>query len=531
MSAAAAFGAAASGHPGTTDAALEILRAGGNAMDAAVAAALAASVCEPLLTGLGGGGLMTVRDAASGRVQALTFFSAFPGLEAGLEARDFQALRVDYGPTHQTFHAGRGSVAVPGVAAGLDEAWRRWGSLPRAALAAPAARLAREGWIATPTTEVVATMLGLITAVGPRSSEMFHPGGRPLRAGDRVSSEAVARAMEDFGAEGAEPFVRGRHAEALLASFGPPEGSLGRSDLLSLQPLVQEPLSVRFGGYTLHMPPLPCAGSALLAFGLRILRSFDEPTDPVQELALLAAVMAETEFARADGYDARLFDPGTVDRLLEPANIARHAARVREALGRPGPAPGAVATPHTPGNTTHLSVVDAAGNAVSYTSSLGETCGWLWPGVDLPVNNFLGEEDIHPLGFHRGPPGAGLRTMMTPSLLVGDDGSVLALGTGGSNRIRTAMLQVVHRLVAVGSSLHDAVTAPRLHVEGASVQIEDLGQGDAFADAASGGVRRVERFAGRHLYFGGVHSASRAADGTLEAIGDPRRSGAGGVAG
>ncbi len=524
-----AHGAAASGHPETTAAALEILADGGNAVDAAVGAALAATACEPLLTGFGGGGIMTVREGATGTIRTVSFFSVFPGLDHGLEPRDFAALRVDYGPTHQTFHAGRGAVAVPGVAPGLDAVWQRWGSLPRERLARPAVRLARDGWTATKATQIVATMLSAITAVGPRSDALFNPGGRPLHEGDRVQSDALAGALEDFGREGAAPFVSGRHADALLDAFGPPHGSLGRTDLGSLQPRILEPLSVRFGAATLHMPPLPCAGSALLAFGLRLLGRFPDVTDPIEEAALLAAVMAQTDRAREDGFDQRLFDPGTIEGLLSDRSLAHHEECVRTALQRRGPPTGPLDTPHTPGNTTHISVVDADGNAVAYTSSLGESCGWMWPGLDLPVNNFLGEDDIHPLGFHLGPPGAGFRTMMTPSLLVDDEGGVLALGTGGSNRIRTAMLQVVHRLVVGGESLEDAVMAPRLHVEGDAVQVEDLGQGNAYLDAAAGGVRRMERFEDLHLYFGGVHCAARRGDGALVAVGDPRRSGVGGV--
>jgi gamma-glutamyltranspeptidase / glutathione hydrolase len=530
ISSSTARGAAASGHPETTAAAIDVLEAGGNAVDAAVAAALAATVCEPLLTGFGGGGLMTVRNGATGEIKALSFFSVFPGLDHGLEPRDFTALRVDYGPTHQTFHAGRGSAAVPGIAAGLEHVWERWGSLPRERLAQHAVHLAREGWTATKATQIVATMLSAITAISPRSDALFNPGGRPLHEGDRVQSDALAAALEDFGREGAAPFVSGRHADALLSAFGPPNGSLGPRDLGSLVPQELEPLSVRFGSATLHMPPLPCAGSALLAFGLRLLGRVPETGDPDDEAALLAAVMAATEQVRVGGFDQHLFDPGTVEGVLSDENLAFYEAAVRSAVQRRGPATSPIALPRTPGNTTHISVVDAEGNAVAYTSSLGESCGWMWPGLDLPMNNFLGEDDIHPLGFHLGPPGTGFRTMMTPSLLVDDDGGVLALGTGGSNRIRTAMLQVVHRLVARGSTLEEAVMAPRLHVEGDAVQVEDLGQGNRFLEAVAGGVRRLERFEDRHLYFGGVHCAARRGDGTLMAVGDPRRSGVGGVA-
>ena len=181
-------------------------------------------------------------------------------------------------------------------------------------------------------------------------------------------------------------------------------------------------------------------------------------------------------------------------------------------------------------NTTHISTIDRDGNTVSFTSSNGETCGQLWPSTGFTVNNFLGEEDIHPLGFHQGPAGAPLRTMMTPSLMVGPSGGVVALGTGGSNRIRTAMLQVLAFLIDEGLGLEEAILQPRIHVEGHTVQAEDTGQGEAYLKAICGTNRELARFTGRHLYFGGVHSVGLRADGTIEAVGDPRRVGVGRVA-
>jgi gamma-glutamyltranspeptidase/glutathione hydrolase len=163
------------------------------------------------------------------------------------------------------------------------------------------------------------------------------------------------------------------------------------------------------------------------------------------------------------------------------------------------------------------------------TASNGESCGLLWPGTEFPVNNFLGEEDIHPLGLHLGPAGARFRTMMTPSLLVEADGGVLALGTGGSNRIRTAMLQVVRHIVGDREDPGRAVLHPRIHVEGDSVQVEVVNIPDGFVAAVAGTSRRPGCFDRLHLYFGGVHVAARRGDGGLEAVGDPRRDGVGRV--
>ena len=146
------------------------------------------------------------------------------------------------------------------------------------------------------------------------------------------------------------------------------------------------------------------------------------------------------------------------------------------------------------------------------------------------MNNFLGEEDINPLGFHLGRPGSRLRTMMTPSLLGDDEGAVTALGTGGANRIRTAMLQVVRNLVDGGMTLEEAVAYPRLHVERGRVAIEAEGLPPEVIEAAVAGSTAHSVFPGRHLYFGGVHCVRRHGDGRFEAVGDPRRSGCGALA-
>ena len=526
-------GSAATGHPESTIAAIDILEAGGNAMDAALAAALTSVVCEPLLMGFGGGGVFTVREGKSGTVQVLDCFSVFPGLEHGLEPREFTAISVDYGPTTQRFHAGAGAVAVPSIAHGLAAFHERWCTLPRQRLAQHAIKRARDGWTTTEATEIVSTMLAPILCLGKDSAAVYSPDGSPLGQGVQVRSDKVATALEDFVRDGAEPFIRGPHAQSLVQAFGPPHGSMSLQDLASYSVRFVEPLVAHYKNATLYLPPPPCAGGALLAFGLALMeRLGEQPAAPHWMSRCLAAVMSATERVRKGGFDQDLFEPGVVTALLGPSNLDRYADEIRRelrhaprALPPAGPAQGSV-----PGNTTHISTVDRDGNAVSFTSSNGETCGMLWPSTGFTVNNFLGEDDIHPLGFHRGPAGAPLRTMMTPSILVGPSGDVVALGTGGSNRIRTAMLQVIAFLVDCEMELEDAILQPRIHVEGQTVQAEDTGQGDDYLRAICGSNRKLARFSGRHLYFGGVHSARLRADGTIEAVGDPRRVGVGRIA-
>ena len=510
-------GAVASGHPGTTAAAIQILEAGGNAMDALVAAALAAGICEPLLTGFGGGGIATIRDASTGEIQVVDCFSRFPGRGCGLDARAFQALRVDYGPTQQIFHAGIGAAAVPGIAAGLEAIHERWGTLTRAELCAPGIRLARDGWTATAATEVVASMLAAIVQLTPRSRALFAPDGQPLRSGARVQSERMASALEDFAREGSAPFTRGRHAAALVEAFGPPHGSLSQEDLDAFSVQMRDPLIVNYRGATLYLPPPPSAGGGLLAFGLRLLERLAPQLDDRVALGrCVASVMAASNAVRAEGLDEAIFEDGVMERLLREEVLDRFEHWARDDM--------------VPGNTTHISIIDGKGNAASYTSSNGETCGSLWPGTDFAVNNFLGEDDIHPLGFHRGPAGAPLMTMMTPSLLETADGDWVVMGTGGSNRIRTAMLQVTRSIIDDGRGVRDAVMSPRLHVEKETVHVENIDLGPTFLEAIQAKDRTLTLFKDRHLYFGGVHTVARHADGTFEAVGDPRRSGSGALA-
>lgn len=522
----ASVGAVSGGHPCTVAAGAEALRAGGNAVDAVVAAALAATVCEPLLTGLAGGGLFTVRTP-EGRVEVVEGFSAFPGLEHGLIPGEFDAIRIDYGPLDQAFHVGRGSVAVPGAAAVIEALWRRHGRLPLAALVAPALELVEQGYIATRTNAVVASALERIVRTDSRGPSQFYRDGQLPKAGERLGRGAMREALRIFGEDGAQPFIDGAPARALAEACGPPAGSLSLRDLAAFKPEVRRPIEVPYLGATIHLPPPPCVGGALIAFGLGVLARLHGHLDDGLLAAARILVMDETERARREGFDHDPFSPDALVHLLDPARADAVAERVYKrvltlprGLGSPASPPG-----NPLGNTTHVSAVDAEGLAVSWTSSNGETAGRLWPGLDIPLNNFLGEADLHPLGFHRGRPGARLRTMMSPTVVTWPDGGVVALGTGGANRIRTTMLQVLHHLCS-GQTLRDAVTAPRVHVEGGVVSVESARSERGAVEVGAAMGFGVAEFAEPHLYFGGVHAVARGADGRLDAVGDSRRDGA-----
>ncbi|MGI8920548.1 MAG: gamma-glutamyltransferase [Solirubrobacteraceae bacterium] len=494
-------GAVAAGHPLTARAGADALRAGGNAVDAALAAVLVSCVAEPLLTGLGAGGYLLVA-APGGECTLLDFFVEAPG--RGVEpqsASQLRAVEVSFGDAAQVFHIGAATVGTYGVPAGICAAARRWGSLPLSELAAPAARLAREGVVLNATQAYVFDILGAIITDTPEVAHLFAIDGRPAREGDRLVNPALGTLLERLGAEGDDPFYRGDIAAA-ICDFCQPLGSLlTAEDLAAYRAIERTPVRVAYRGREVLSNPPPSAGGILIAHALALLEAAPAPHDAKQLLAAMETAQSARTLEFLDG----LAQSGFLERFLAAGG----------APGRPGGT----------GATTHISAIDADGLACAVTCSNGEGCGVVVPGTGIHLNNVLGEEDLNPFGFHRHPPGRRLPSMMAPTIVLGPDGMTpeLALGSGGSNRIRSAILQVILNVVDGGLALGEAVGAPRIHVEEGVVYAEPGYPEDALAQSK----RRLVRFHERNLFFGGVHTVARdRAAGSLEGAGDPRRGGA-----
>lgn len=482
-------GVVAAGHPLTAERGAAVLRAGGNAVDAAVAACLASWSAEPLLTGPAAGGYMLVAGAGAEPL-LLDFFVAAPtpGAAAALTPVD-----VSFGDANQEFHVGAASVGVPGVLAGLQEAIGRWGSISLEELAAPAARIAREGVPTAPMQAYVAAILEPIVTMTPAIAALFAPDGRVLRQGEAFRAPELAETIERFGAEGAEPFYRGEVAEAIVASVTAGGGTLSATDLAAYAPVARSPVALAYHGRTVLTNPPPSAGGILLALALGRLRELDAGTGPQ---ALLEA-MAGAQAARTRDFDERLGEPGFLERFLA-ANL---------------------------GSTTHISVLDATGLACSVTCSNGEGSGVVVPGTGIHLNNMMGEEDLNPQGFFQAPAGRRMPSMMAPTVVLAAGGEVeLVLGSAGSNRIRSALLQTIVRAVDEGADAEVAITAPRIHLEGTTVYAEPGALPPGF-DPGPG--RRTALFRDRNLFFGGAQAIRRdPRSGAVSAAADPRRGGA-----
>ena len=493
-------GVVAAGHPLSAEAGAKILRDGGNAVDAAVAAALASFSLESALTGLGAGGFMIVGGP---RVETavIDFFVAAPGLGGHDLTGELVPVPVHFDEaTTQVFNAGAASCGVPGTAAGLALALERYGSVPMAELAGPAARLAREGAPLNRQQAYVLRILEPIYTATPEARAIYAPEGRILGEGDVFRYPELGDALERLGEEGADALCSGevpRLVEEYILSRG---GTLSEADFDAYRPIVRGPVGARYRGRELLTNPPPSAGGILISFSLAMLGRM-EGSGPEQ----LARVMRLANEARQGDFAEALAEEGFARRFLSPENLGQASDRL--------------------GSTTHLAAMDASGLCASVTCSNGTGSGMVVPGTGLHLNNMLGEEDLNPRGFHKSDPGVRISSMMSPTLILEDDQVLAGLGSAGSNRIRSAILQTTLNLLA-GVDPQSAVDAPRIHLEAGLLQAEPGVDEDALARIEASG-QEVFRWNERNLFFGGVQIVTRdPLTGKLDGAGDPRRGGA-----
>ncbi len=526
-------GVVAAGDPATAESGARCLRAGGNAIDAALGAAFAAFVCEMPLASPFGGGVMVAGDGSGGLV-ALDFFARTPGLGADPHADlDFRDVEVDFGATTQVFHIGRGSAALPAALPGLLEAHHRWGSLPLSAIVEPAVELARHGYELGAGVAYVFDLLTPIVTASDGVRVLHELGGELAQSGARLVNPGLADTLERIARDPAH--VRDLYA-ALVDQFGPRAGGrITHQDVEELEVFAAEPLHVEHRGFRLSTMSAPSSGGALVALGLRLCEGLGDRAGFLSPEHLLGLARVEDVLldVRDDQFDEQCRDPRFLEALFDEARIAALGAGMRS-LAAPA---------HPLGSTTHISALDEHGGAASLTLTNGEGSGYVVEGTGIHVNNLMGEEDIHPRGFHHDPPGTRLVTMMAPSVLVGGDARTIALGSGGSNRLRNAILSVISHLLEHGAPPDAAVLAPRVHLEARrsggpdprgrwprQIAFERSGPGGGALEPAA-----VQALVGAYpdspvifdapnMFFGGVHLAVR--DGsTFDGAGDPRRGG------
>jgi gamma-glutamyltranspeptidase/glutathione hydrolase len=500
-------GVVAAGHPLTAEAGADVLREGGNAVDAAVGCVLMSFVAESPLTGPGAGGFMLVHTA-SGEDHLLDFFVAAPG--RGLaDPKPAELMPIDVRFSEdaiQRFNVGPSSCGAYGTTLGLAQALERFGSLSLADLVARPARAAREGVQVVPMQAFLFEVLEPILRSTPECALLYAPRDRLLREGDRFGFPELGDLLERLGAEGPGFLYRGDVAHASSEWVLARGGLLTREDLARYEVIEREPARVRYRGREVLTNPPPSSGGILIADALGILERLDGPLDP----AVIAEVIASTNSARDEEFLEGLATEGYLERFLAKDALDTVATEVRSRLG----------------NTTHIAVMDEAGGCATVTCSNGSCSGVVVPGTGMHLNNMLGEEDLNPLGYHRHEPGTRVPSMMSPTVVLRDGRPELALGSAGSNRIRSAILQTVMGVVDYGLPAQEAVSSPRIHVERRELEAEP-GIDEAALVRLEASDWTVRRWSEQNLFFGGVQAVARNPDtGALSGGGDPRRGGA-----
>jgi gamma-glutamyltranspeptidase/glutathione hydrolase len=517
-------GVIAAGSQETAAAGATILEQGGNAVDAAVAAAFASFIAEVSVVHLGGSGMAHLYDASNGRSLVYDFFSDAPG-RGGTppDKLDFAEVTIDFGSTTQNFHLGRAAVAVPGNIAGLCQMAADYGRLSLTTLLQPAIKLAREGVLLD---EFQANTAALLTPLYTHTAgmrEIFLRTGRIIQAGKRLFIPHLAETLIELAEKGADLARTGRLAQAIIADQQANGGVLTAQDLREFEVRKLDSIRIHYHDYEVLLPPPSSSGGVLTAFTLKLLDGFDLGSlahGSTRHLQLLYEVMAATSRAR-EFWDRHAMP---ISDFLSEAFVEQYHKETAASLRWQQPS--AIAPePRGPNNTSHLSVMDSDGLAVSLTTSAGESAGYVVPGTGYIPNNMMGEEDLHPLGFHTRPAGERIGTMMTPAIVLHGGQPRLVMGSGGSARIRSAIMQVMSNLLDFGLTLEETVAAARVHIEDGVLQCEAGFNETAVAELESMGYP-INKWPMRSLYFGGAHSVSRTENGRLLGAGDNRRGGA-----
>lgn len=510
------LGVAASGSAEVSQTAVEILKAGGNAFDAALGALCTASIAEPLLVSLGGGGfLLALPEGEKPRVY--DFFCQTPMRRRPDEELDFYPIMANFGTAEQEFHIGMGSMAVPGVVAGIFAAHRELGRMPIGDIIRPAIDLARSGVEVDAFHHYIIRILKPIMKATAESFALYESPGEPgrlIREGELLCNPRAASSMEALVAEGPGLFYRGEWSARLAADCRERGGHLTREDLAAYRVERREPVVFRHRGVRCAINPPPSPGGGLVAFALGVMADWQPGvgewggTDHLLNLlrGMRAASVARHEFHTEAG-----LTQDNMEKLLDPETVRawQEGLKLHSLFSR---------------GTTHISVADAEGNIASLTASNGEGCSYVLPDTGIMMNNMLGEEDLNPGGFNRWKKGCRLASMMSPAVAELPDGTRFALGSGGSNRIRSAVTQVLVNLLDFGMTPEEAVAAPRIHLEGDMLSIEP-GLPPATLEALRSAAPRSHLWPEKNLFFGGVHTVSVSHGGIFDGAGDPRRGG------
>ncbi len=470
------------------DAGRVVAAAGGNAVDAALAAALVAMVNEVGIVSLSSGAFITVQPADGSAPQTVDGWIEMPGRGREL-GRGTWDITTAYGDG-VTATIGPGSVGTHGSLAAIAEAHRRWGRAPWAEIVAPAVSVARTGFAMSGASRYyLGHVHESIFGWDPTSDRTIHDAVGNVHTGHIIVDD-LADSFAEIAQEGAAAMYGGELGKRLSAAVVDAGGIMGPEDLRAYRARVRPALITKAGTWTLGTNPPPSVGGVCVAAMMRLLEGRPQGTWSDEDREYLIKVQRAVLGHRLEVFNHT--DDLSGDAAAFLAMIDRSHVAVLES-----------------GSTAHVSATDSEGGACAITVSSGYSSGMIAKGTGIWLNNCLGEPELNPHGMHGLAPGTRLLSNMAPTVGHREDGAVLAIGSPGADRITTAITQVLAGFVNGHLSLSEAIEHPRIHVHGAQTSDE---------------VVKVEEQL--TMYFGGVAAALREPDGTLVAAADPRRDGA-----
>ncbi len=503
----------AAGHEKTLQVGADILQAGGNAYDAAIGAVLCACVCEISTISLGGGGFLLAAPNDSKPV-LFDFFSQTPIHKRAEKDLHFEPINIDFKNTSQTYYIGMGAIAVPGIIAGLFHVHAQLGKMPFKEIASPVIEMAKKGVELDAYQELVFSIIKPILAASPVSKTAYFNGDELKKKGDKVRIEDLGATIDLLAHEGPREFYQGEIARQISRDCLEYGGHLRMEDMLNYQVIERSPLHLNYRGHDIYTNPAPSAGGILIMMALKLLskiRMGEEEFGSQKHIQYLTDAMDITARFRSEIMEKQGREKAQA--LLGTDLLAQYEELFLERAMKKG-------------GTTHISIMDKDRNAASVTISSGEGAGYFIPNTGIMLNNMLGEEDLNPLGYHRWLCNERISSMMAPTIVKKDGIAQAVLGAGGSNRIRSAILQVLVNSIDFNLPINEAVNHPRLHLEGQHLEVEYGFDPDLVRKTLADKRWYLNFWKEQHTFFGGVHSIAHYKK-QMEAFGDLRRNGYG----
>ncbi len=508
------LGAVSAGHSETAKSASDVLKDGGNAFDAVVAAHLTACVVEPVLASFAGGGFL-MAETGDGEQTLYDFFVQTPLSIKKREELDFFPISADFGTTLQEFHIGVGSVATPGTVKGLFEIHNDLCSMPFSRLAEQAVALARDG-IKMNTFQ--AGVLDVVSPIYMSNREArdifgsFKESSELIQEGETLKQPLLGDFIEQLVRDDEAFFYKGEIAKKVTELCNAKGGHLTTDDFSRYEAIKRKPLQISYRDAAVAINPPPSSGGILIAFALKLMETMDRNSlefGSVDYLHLLSQVQELTNKARVETRIDSL-DSSENEGILHEPYVEMYRKQVKDRM-------------HSSRGTTQISVIDGMGNTASLTTSNGSGSGVMIPGTGVMLNNMLGEEDLNPGGFYSWTPDKRISSMMAPVIARLDDDSRVVFGSGGSNRIRTAILQVLLNLIDMRMTPEEAVQSPRIHYESGLLNVEPGFSFDTL-EAIAKKYSNHKFWKEQNLFFGGTHAVS-GNQARFSGFGDPRRGG------